>query len=140
MGKESLELKRQPETPKSFNNTASKHLVHWMLTQQWSSPGCYPSLKNVSEDGHVTVLIRSPASEITLICKGMKQRGNSYGRLLGELRRGGLAGRKRSNVRFLIKKGIFWESVDEAVDEFSSNSYIMAIVSLKVGKSIVKTE
>lgn len=140
MGKESFGPKRKFEIVASVGNRAYKQYNQLAHIQQWSCPTAFASLKDVTEDGSVLVVIRADGFESTTVCKGLKQVGNTYASLIKKLREDKLLPRNKSNVRFLIKTGIIWVPADEVNGEFNSGSFIMAVANSKVTKPITKVK
>eukprot|EP00826_Nyctotherus_ovalis_P038267 TRINITY_DN3577_c0_g1_i5.p1 TRINITY_DN3577_c0_g1~~TRINITY_DN3577_c0_g1_i5.p1 ORF type:complete len:139 (+),score=18.45 TRINITY_DN3577_c0_g1_i5:265-681(+) len=136
MGKESTGPKRKFEVTTTSAVHANKQYIQLMLVQQWATPIAFPSAKDLSEDGHATVIVRTPTSDQTTVCKGLKQNGNEYWKLVKRLRERGVIG--KSKVRLFVRIGVIWEPVNETNGMFSSGSCIMAVIEPQLKKTIAK--
>ena len=140
MGKEVIGPRRKLETVPTSSTFTNKNLLQWVSTQQWSNPAIYPTPQDLSEDCSVNVVIKDKGNQSCVSCGGLKREGNNFATLFQLLREKQFLPRNKNSVKFFIRRGFKWEAADEVRGQFAEGSYILALVTLSVKKSIVKAK
>ena len=130
MGKEIAGLSRENRVTRGSFPCANKRYIQWIIARQWSRPTSFPTSADISDDGHVKVIVKQTSTQANIIFRGLRQSGNTY-RVLVKLMKSKKLLSKRGSVGLFIRKGFMWEPVSDRDGMFSSGSYVLAVVNKK---------
>eukprot|EP00826_Nyctotherus_ovalis_P045955 TRINITY_DN5139_c0_g2_i1.p1 TRINITY_DN5139_c0_g2~~TRINITY_DN5139_c0_g2_i1.p1 ORF type:complete len:153 (-),score=12.35 TRINITY_DN5139_c0_g2_i1:117-575(-) len=129
MGKEFDGPKRKAEHKEDINGYVSKQYIQQIISREWSSPTTSASSKRIIEDGRAVIIIKEGLEERRVTCKRLKNRGNPYKKLARVLRNKRIIPVRKNKSLFFLKKGFFWEPVDEVCDTFDTGDHILIRIS-----------
>ncbi len=141
MGKENAEVRRASGTGKAQAVLISKTNLQKELTKHWSLHRAPVSSTQIVEDGFVVVIVRTPAFDIKIVCKGLANEGNAFTSLVKVLKRQHLISKHDKIDSFFVRRAFAWEAADPTRDKFRSGDCLMAVVrpeTAKVRKTIVR--
>ena len=124
MGKECAYVMRTPSRTKITRTRTSQQNIQSEVSKHWFSQKEAISQFNVTEDGHVVVIIRSVTSAIKVTCAGLSNKGNDYKELLQLLISKSLLKSHKHIKAITVKRNQEWSVVNPSKDTFQSSDVI----------------
>ena len=106
------------------------------LAKVWGNAQSITFKDQITEDGLVTVTLKSNCIDLTIVCKGMMNEGNKFENLAMLLRVKSLILENEKIEAYYIHKGHTWSQVDIKDERFRSGDQIM--ISIKERKIVRK--
>eukprot|EP00826_Nyctotherus_ovalis_P045027 TRINITY_DN4925_c0_g1_i5.p1 TRINITY_DN4925_c0_g1~~TRINITY_DN4925_c0_g1_i5.p1 ORF type:complete len:135 (+),score=9.79 TRINITY_DN4925_c0_g1_i5:185-589(+) len=129
MGKEIDCLQRIKPRARTQSGSLSKPNLLKELAKNWSL---------FKEDGHILLTLRTPTSIATLICRGFKCSGNSYGDFIKHMRKDGLIKRDGDSLKVYSMQGVVWVEGNKTEGTFNSGQHILVSLNSKRKKALHK--
>ena len=136
MGKEIYSKRSNSKIKTCTSNQYNKEFLQVIANNQWTNRND-PSVENISENGIITVVVRTEDKDDFMTFRGMKFQGNEYGLLFRKLREKSIVPRNLNDTKFYAMTSSLWIEVDKAEEKFDSGCCILAIIERKK-RAIVK--
>ena len=140
MGKETPEepknrgaLEHRPSSGRS--NLLYEDMLFAELSRLWTSREGVTSVKEVKEDGQVSLTIQRQGEEWTFLCSGFANVNNKCTLLLQRLLQAGLLSPGCSIESFCVRKSSMWFHFDVRASSFSSGDSLLLVLGTSASHS-----
>ena len=130
MGKETNSKRNKTKIETCTSNQYNKEFLQTMANNHWTNRND-PPVGNISENGIITVVVRTEDKDDFITFRGMKFQGNEYGLLFRKLREKNVVPRNLNDTKFYAITSSLWMEVDKAEEKFDSGCCILAIIKKK---------